>query len=216
MRNHSPAIQTAGTAKIPAGSAVYMMSDTKIKIGNNFIDRLRRKRKLNREITVLLLAWLITSLLLLFLVPRAKLREALVIFLFKQLLLIISFLLTGLVLITNKALVAWGLEGQTDLYMLAFYGVPLVLAVASNAFHRQKSSRTDIFVGLAMGVAGATGTLFLMLALAKMDGIVAFPVRNLGNVVLTGIVGIIFWKERLSKTQWLGILLSLAAISLIY
>jgi drug/metabolite transporter (DMT)-like permease len=132
------------------------------------------------------------------------------------LLLIVSFLLTGLVLITNKALVAWGLEGQTDLYMLAFYGVPLVLAVTSNAFHRQKSSRTDILVGLAMGVAGATGTLFLMLALAGMSGIVAFPVRNLGNVVLTGIVGIIFWKERLSKTQWMGILLSLVAISLIY
>jgi drug/metabolite transporter (DMT)-like permease len=131
-------------------------------------------------------------------------------------LLIISFLLTGLVLITNKALVAWGLEGQTDLYMLAFYGVPLTLAVASNAFHRQKSSRTDILVGLAMGVAGATGTLFLMLALAKVSGIVAFPVRNLGNVVLTGIVGIIFWKERLSKTQWMGILLSLVAILLIY
>ena len=131
-------------------------------------------------------------------------------------LLIISFLLTGLVLITNKALIAWGLGGQTDLYMLAFYGVPLILAASSNVFHRQNGSRTDILVGLMMGVAGATGTLFLMLALAKMSGIVAFPVRNLGNVVLTGIVGIIFWKERLSKTQWMGILLSLVAISLIY
>ncbi|HAH86650.1 MAG TPA: hypothetical protein DCL60_04695 [Armatimonadetes bacterium] len=130
-------------------------------------------------------------------------------------LLIISFLLTGLVLITNKALIAWGLEGQTDLYMLAFYGVPLILAASTNAIYRQKSSRTDILVGLIMGAAGATGTLFLLLALAKMPGIVAFPIRNLGNVVLTGIVGIIFWKERLSKAQWMGGLLSLVAILLL-
>lgn len=67
-----------------------------------------------------------------------------------------------------------------------------------------------------MGFAGMVGAVFMMLALSGMKGIIVFPVRNLGNVVLTGFVSILIWKERLSKTQWLGIIISLVAIMLIY
>jgi drug/metabolite transporter (DMT)-like permease len=67
-----------------------------------------------------------------------------------------------------------------------------------------------------MGISGAAGFLLMLIALTKLPGIVAFPVKNLGNLVLTGIVSILAWREKLSKTQWAGIILSLAAICLIY
>lgn len=130
-------------------------------------------------------------------------------------LLIIAFVLTGLGSITNKALIEWGLAGYTDLYMLAFYSIATVLGITGMMFQRSKATATDRWVGSLMGISGALGMLFLLVALKAMPGIVAFPVRSLGNLVLTALVSIVAWKERLSRSQWLGIVLALIAIWLI-
>lgn len=132
------------------------------------------------------------------------------------LLLMIAFVLTGILNVTNKALVEMGLGEYRDLYMLAFYATPALMSLIMMAARRQESSPVDIRVGLIMGFGGALSMLFFLIALQHMPGIVAFPVRNLGNLVLTGIVSIIAWKERLSHSQWLGIALALVAIWLIY
>ncbi|NIN68555.1 MAG: hypothetical protein GTO63_28390, partial [Anaerolineae bacterium] len=58
--------------------------------------------------------------------------------------------------------------------------------------------------------------LFLLIALEQMPGIVVFPIRNLGNLVFTATVSIIAWREQLSRSQKLGVAVSLVAIWLIY
>lgn len=132
------------------------------------------------------------------------------------LLLMIAFVFTGVVGVTNKALIEWRLESYRDLYMLAFYGTPMLLGAASVLLRQQRSRPADRWVGFVMGSAGALSMLFLLIALQHMPGIVVFPVRNLGNLVLTAVVSIIAWKEELSRSQWLGIVLALVAIWLIY
>jgi len=132
------------------------------------------------------------------------------------LLLIIAFSLTGIIGITNKALIEWGLSAYRELYMLAFYGTAMLLGGAVLCFRSQESVPADKWVGLFMGFSGAVSMLFFLIALGHMPGIVVFPVRNLGNLVLTGVVSIAAWKEHLSRSQWLGIALSLVAIWLIY
>jgi uncharacterized membrane protein len=132
------------------------------------------------------------------------------------LLLMIAFALTGILGISNKALVEWNLSAYRDLYMLAFYGTPMILGSAIMLIRRQESTSDDRTVGFVMGFGGALSMLFFLIALQYMPGIVVFPVRNLGNLVLTAAVSIIAWKERLSRSQWLGIILSLTAIWLIY
>ena len=132
------------------------------------------------------------------------------------LLLTIAFVFTGIVGITNKALIEWGLEAHRNLYMLAFYGTPMLLGTAIMAVRRQESNSADRWVGFVMGSAGALSMLFFLIALQHLPGIVVFPVRNLGNLVLTAVVSIIAWREELSRSQWVGIGLSLVAIWLIY
>lgn len=132
------------------------------------------------------------------------------------LLLMVAFLLTGVLNITNKALVEWNLSAYRDVYMLAFYVTAMVLGGSIMFFSRQESSASDRSVGFIMGVAGAVSMICLLIALQYLPGIVVFPVRNLGNLALTGFVSILAWRERLSKSQWLGIVLSLTAIWLIY
>ena len=132
------------------------------------------------------------------------------------LLLMIAFVLTGVLNITNKALVEWNLSAYREIYMLAFYATAMILGGSIMLVRRQESSQSDRSVGFVMGLAGALSMLCLLIALQHLPGIVVFPVRNLGNLALTGFVSILAWKERLSRSQWLGIILSLTAIWLIY
>jgi uncharacterized membrane protein len=132
------------------------------------------------------------------------------------LMLMIAFLLTGLLNITNKALVEWELSKYREVYMLAFYGTAMILGGSIIIMSKQGSTASDRSVGFIMGLAGALSMLCLLIALQYLPGIVVFPVRSLGNLTLTGFVSILAWKERLSRSQWLGIILSLTAIWLIY
>ncbi len=132
------------------------------------------------------------------------------------LLLMIAFVLSGMISIVNKALIQFGFGEHRDSYLLGYFIAPTILGVFHLASHRKFGDSADRKVGLVMGLGGGTSTLFLLLALQGMPGIVAFPVRSLGNLVVTGLVSIVAWKERLSRSQWLGIALSLIALKLIY
>lgn len=131
------------------------------------------------------------------------------------LLLMVAFVLTGVLSITNKALVQWGLGEYRDLYMLAYYAAATLLGMVVTVTRRKKSRVVDGQVGITMGLGGALSMLFLLLALQHMQGIVAFPVRSLGNLIVTALVSITAWKEHLSRSQWLGIVISIIAIWLI-
>ncbi len=130
--------------------------------------------------------------------------------------LMIAFVLTGLISIANKALVQMHLGDFRDAYMLTYFGAPAVLGLVYLISRREHGDNADRRVGLMMGLGGALSTLCFLIALQYLPGIVAFPVRSLGNLVITAIVSILAWREHLSRSQWLGIILSLIAIWLIY
>jgi len=132
------------------------------------------------------------------------------------LLLMIAFVLTGAISVANKALVQMGLGDFRDSYLLAYYAAPTLLALVHLTMRREGGNVADRRVGLLMGIGGALSTICFLIALQHMQGIVAFPVRSLGNLVVTAIVSIVAWKEQLSRSQWIGIILSLVAIWLIY
>jgi multidrug transporter EmrE-like cation transporter len=131
-------------------------------------------------------------------------------------LLMVAFVLTGLLNISNKALVEWNLSQYRDLYVLAYYGTPLLIGTIVLLVRGQRGDAMDMRVGLLMGFGGALALTCFLLALQGMPGIVAFPVRNLGNLVCTATVSIIAWRDQLSRSQRIGIGLSLLAIWLIY
>ncbi|MDI6828529.1 MAG: EamA family transporter [Armatimonadota bacterium] len=131
-------------------------------------------------------------------------------------LLIIAFVLTGLLHVANKALHELGLDAYRDLYMLMYYAVPMTMGALLLKIQGERATMTDVKIGLFMGFSGALSLLFFLIALQHIPGIVAFPVRNLGNLVVTATFSMIAWREKLSKSQWLGTILSLIAIWLIY
>ncbi|MGQ9456336.1 MAG: EamA family transporter [Armatimonadota bacterium] len=130
-------------------------------------------------------------------------------------LLFVAWLLTGVNLILSKAVIELGLSSYVYLYMVGFWCVGIVIGLVVRAVTRHPSTRLDALVGASMGFAGAVAMLTFMLALAELPGVVVFPVRSCGNVLLTAFLSHLIWREKLRPRQWLGILTAALAIYLL-
>jgi len=89
----------------------------------------------------------------------------------------------------------------------------------------QKTSFTELFHvknliwGIGLGISNYGSLYFLIKALnyksqigKNIDGSVVFGINNLGIIILSVLIGLIVFKERFLKINWIGIILSLVAI----
>ena len=74
----------------------------------------------------------------------------------------------------------------------------------------------NVLWGIILGVPNYGSMLFMLLALdSGLEGSFVFPVVNVGIIVTTTIGAVWLFQERLSKINWVGIVLAVAAIGLI-
>jgi drug/metabolite transporter (DMT)-like permease len=82
---------------------------------------------------------------------------------------------------------------------------------------RQKFAFRHLLAGIIIGVPNyfSIWCLVRFLKQSPWQSSASIPVNNMGIVLFSSVVAWLFFKERLSKINWLGILLSLIAIYLI-
>jgi drug/metabolite transporter (DMT)-like permease len=74
----------------------------------------------------------------------------------------------------------------------------------------------NVVAGVALGIPNYGSMLFLLMALGSgLEGSLLFPVLNVAIIFATTIGAVWLFQERLSRLNWLGIALALAAIGLI-
>ncbi len=74
----------------------------------------------------------------------------------------------------------------------------------------------NVLWGIILGIPNYGSMLFILLALdTGLEGSFVFPVINVGIIVATTIGAVWLFHERLSKINWVGIALAVAAIGLI-
>ena len=74
---------------------------------------------------------------------------------------------------------------------------------------------TEFFFGIAAGIVNLYASVFLIHALRHMPGSVVFPLINVSLVVIGTLVGIWFWKDKLSRRQWGGLITAIVSIFLL-
>ncbi len=62
------------------------------------------------------------------------------------------------------------------------------------------------------GLANGLVNLFVILLSTRMDASVMFPIISAGGIILTAIIALTLYKEKLSKQQYTGLLLGIASI----
>ena len=72
----------------------------------------------------------------------------------------------------------------------------------------------SLFWGIIFGIPNFFSLVFFLKALndPKLSSSIVFPLVSMGVIVSSSIIGMILFKEKLSKNNWIGILISICAI----
>ncbi|MFT4546054.1 MAG: drug/metabolite transporter (DMT)-like permease [Bacteroidia bacterium] len=98
-------------------------------------------------------------------------------------------------------------------FVSAVLGCTIVLGM--RLFKGKTLATKSIVAGVALGIPNYFSIHFLLLGLKEMPGSEFFPINNTGIVLLSTLLAIVLFSEKLSKLNWAGIVLALFSIILI-
>ena len=111
-----------------------------------------------------------------------------------------------------------GVDLKGEMMMIALFTVSAVFFAAALITERDEMLPSFKKGSPFMAIGGAFNglvNLLVMVTVKLMNPSVMFPLISAGGIVLTALVSIFFYKERLSRTQYLGFVLGIAAIVLL-
>ena len=106
-------------------------------------------------------------------------------------------------------------EGGYLFFMALFFMATVsgILILTGKSFNKKNSLQLkSVFWGIVFGVPNFFSLVFFLKALGNMESSIVFPLVSMGVVVSSSLIGLFLFKEKLSKRNWIGILLSLCAI----
>lgn len=93
----------------------------------------------------------------------------------------------------------------------------LIIMIIQIVTNKIKFSIKNVIAGIVLGIPNFFSIDFLLRAL-KTEGVessILFTINNVSIVLLTTMFGLFFFKEKLEKRNWLGIVIAVASILLI-
>lgn len=91
----------------------------------------------------------------------------------------------------------------------------IIISLAKYFRKKYKIGLRNIIAGIILGLLNFGSTFYILKSMGLYDSSVVFPVTNAGIVSLSALTGFFFFREKLSKMNWAGILLAILAILLI-
>ena len=98
------------------------------------------------------------------------------------------------------------LSGQ---FLFYTFFTALVLCLVLAAQKKELPGLWEWIYGMAIGVPNYLSSRFLLQSLAYVPSVIAYPVYSVAGILLVTLAGVVFFRERLEKRQWvaLGIIL---------
>ena len=97
------------------------------------------------------------------------------------------------------------------LFIVASVSGTLIL-LGKSFKERQAIQLKSIIWGVIFGITYFFCLLFFLRALANLSSSIVFPLVSMGVVVSSSLIGVLLYREKLSRNNWIGILLAISAI----
>jgi drug/metabolite transporter (DMT)-like permease len=97
------------------------------------------------------------------------------------------------------------------LFIVASVSGTLIL-IGKSFKKRQAIKLKSVIWGVIFGIPNFFCLLFFLRALANLSSSIVFPLVSMGVVVSSSLIGVLLFKEKLSRNNWIGILLAICAI----
>ena len=104
------------------------------------------------------------------------------------------------------------LEGQFLFYTFA---VAMALCAVGMTVGGQKIGRREALFGILIAVPNFFSSKFLLGALESLSAVIVYPVFSVGTILAVTLTGVLAFRERLTKQQWAGVAVILAALVLL-
>jgi len=108
----------------------------------------------------------------------------------------------------------WRPAGEKPLFMFAIFTSAFLLTLTVILVKDIRLEKSVIQLGLLLGVPNMFSTFFMLAALAQLAAIIVYPVTNIGIILLTSILALMIWNEKLNRSGQLALLSGVIAIVL--
>jgi drug/metabolite transporter (DMT)-like permease len=129
--------------------------------------------------------------------------------------ILITILVVGFSQTSSKILIQNGLQSQNNYFFLAIFTSATLLVAPIAYRNRKQIKKTDTIYGIGVGTFNLISNRTLLLALTTLPGAIVFPVSSAGSLLMVTIAAIILFKEKVSRANVTGIIMTLIAVVLI-
>ena len=145
---------------------------------------------------------------------------------FKWMLLCLgSFMFSGSVGVMQKVHQSSPHKAELGIFLVIAFIASAIFSAVLSAYYKNGGQQITVLSGaklkkfvivsIVCGIGIALCNQINMYLAGVMEAIIFYPVVNGAGMLLTTAAGLVFWKEKLSKKQWLGLVTGAAAIFLL-
>ena len=126
-----------------------------------------------------------------------------------------TLFLGGIADFTSKIYQVFGAEEFQSMFLLFTFLFSLIITGTFLYFKDRNIKRTDIIFGLISGIPAQFVSLFILKALTQVPAFVVFPLYSVGVILVVNIINLLFFKEKLTKRQFIAVGFIIAAVILL-
>lgn len=108
-----------------------------------------------------------------------------------------------------------GWQALAPQFLFFTFGTALPLCAVLMLSKDERAGKWEWLFGLLVGIPNFFSSKFLLRALEDIVAVVAYPVYSVATILVVTLVGVLVFRERLEKKQWLGLGMILAALVLL-
>ncbi len=175
---------------------------------------LGQKGHLPLKIAGIILA-LISFVLILYKKPDKRVRGA---FVLPLIVLLLSGMIDTSMELTNTFVITQ--PAHQEKFLLGVFCVAFLLSFTASFFIKERDASVVnnykvVLYGLILGIFNFLTSKMILVNVGRMGGSVVFPVHNAAVVMFTALAGVIFFSERFTKKQWIGVFVAVLAVFII-
>ena len=125
------------------------------------------------------------------------------------LLLVISGFTDSMLNVYSKV----GNGSYSDFFLLLVFVFAALSSVVLYFARGERMGPWDLLAGVVLGIPNYYSSRFLLRSLQTVPAVVAYPIYSVGAIVVISLVGILAFKETLSRQKILGLVLVAAAVA---
>ena len=129
--------------------------------------------------------------------------------------LLLMLLVGGMADSMSKIFEELGNPALEPQFLIYTFLTALILCTALMVKKGQRPGKWEILFGLLIGVPNFFSAKFLLGALEHIAAVIVYPVYSVATILTVSLIGVLAFRERLEKRQWIGMGLILIALVLL-